>query len=231
MANTVIGFFRDRSEAADAVTQLTRSGFDRSSIDISNGTTSTTDTSRCFDSDYRTNDSDYRTTDSDYRTTDSSSDYSGSRNTSGSDRHEHKGNAITRFFNSLFGDDSDDAKRYSSVGETADSIVTVHASTREQAEEAANILDACGAMDIDEGALASQTYADSGRVSSTSRTMDPYASGADMSGARMSTSGVVDSTGAGLTNTDLASAGINPDDLSADDMDNDRRYRSGSGST
>lgn len=63
-----------------------------------------------------------------------------------------KKSAIARFFNNLFGDDSDDAKKYSSVGESANTIVTVHVATEEEAEEAADILDDLGAFNVDERA-------------------------------------------------------------------------------
>lgn len=61
-----------------------------------------------------------------------------------------KGNAITRFFSSLFGENSDDAKRYSSMGQQSDSMVTVHTISADQSERAADILDACGASYVDE---------------------------------------------------------------------------------
>ena len=179
MANTVIGFFNDRSEAADAVSQLTRAGFSREDIDVSNGSASTTSMS-----------SDSGSLDSDY--SDSSS--TGNRDTS-----EHKGNAITRFFSSLFGDDSDDAKKYSDVSQSADSIVTVHASTRELAEEAANILDASGAIDIDEGALSDESYARNTYGQAGSITGSTSGSLSDMGG----------STRTSLTSSELAAAGIN----------------------
>jgi hypothetical protein len=63
------------------------------------------------------------------------------------DREEESG--ITRFFKSLFGGDSDDADRYSKVGRNS-TIVTVHALTDEEAERAADLLDDCGAIDVDE---------------------------------------------------------------------------------
>jgi stress response protein YsnF len=63
------------------------------------------------------------------------------------DREEESG--ITRFFKSLFGDDSDDADRYSKVGRNS-TMVTVHAQTDDEAERAADLLDDCGAIDVDE---------------------------------------------------------------------------------
>lgn len=59
-------------------------------------------------------------------------------------------NRVTDFFNKLFGHDSDDAKRYSTIGQSDVTIVTVHAQSDEQAETAADELDDCGAVDVDE---------------------------------------------------------------------------------
>ncbi|MDQ6761075.1 MAG: YsnF/AvaK domain-containing protein [Bacteroidota bacterium] len=61
-------------------------------------------------------------------------------------------NAFTRFFKNLFGDDNNDAKRYSTMSSQGYSIVTVHASSSDVAEQAADILDNCGAVDVDERA-------------------------------------------------------------------------------
>lgn len=79
---------------------------------------------------------------------DVSSGHAGTAQTSG-DRGSESG--ISRFFKSLFGDDNDDADRYSKVGQNA-TIVTVHARSEDEAEEAADILDDCGAVDVDERA-------------------------------------------------------------------------------
>lgn len=58
---------------------------------------------------------------------------------------------VTGFFNSLFGVDSDDARRHSTVArDKRCAIVTVHARSSEQAEHAADLLDDCGAMDVSE---------------------------------------------------------------------------------
>ena len=68
------------------------------------------------------------------------------------DRRNSDDNGITRFFKSLFGDDDDKADRYSRVGSSSRCIVTVHARSEEEAERAADILDSCGAIDVDERA-------------------------------------------------------------------------------
>jgi stress response protein YsnF len=71
---------------------------------------------------------------------------------SGDGSGDEGGNGVTRFFKSLFGDDDDRADRYSRVGSSSRCIVTVHARTEDEAERAADILDDCGAIDVDERA-------------------------------------------------------------------------------
>ena len=56
---------------------------------------------------------------------------------------------ISGFFKNLFGDDDDEVTRYSEAGRQG-TIVTVHALTNTQAEEAADILDEYGAVDVNE---------------------------------------------------------------------------------
>jgi stress response protein YsnF len=89
-----------------------------------------------------------------------------STNVSTNDRQE-EGNAITRFFNSLFGDDSDDARKYSRVGSNSNYIITVHASSADEAEQAADIMDDCGAIDVDERASSEGSYNDNNNMSSS----------------------------------------------------------------
>lgn len=55
----------------------------------------------------------------------------------------------TGFWDWLFGDDSDDYKRYSYAGSKSD-IITVHAATKAEAERAAEILDHAGAVDVND---------------------------------------------------------------------------------
>jgi uncharacterized protein (TIGR02271 family) len=87
-----------------------------------------------------------------------------------SDDRGEKKSGIAKFFSSLFGDDNDDARKYSSVGENTNTIVTVHASTEEEAEEAADILDDSGAFNVDERASQNGFFSndslDSGRTRS-----------------------------------------------------------------
>src|SRR5829696_4773584 len=72
----------------------------------------------------------------------------GSSESSVNSGEENEG-GIKRFFQSLFGG-SDDSDRYSRVSSSGATIVTVHAQTSEEAQRAAEILDSCGAMDVDE---------------------------------------------------------------------------------
>src|SRR2546423_1375532 len=59
---------------------------------------------------------------------------------------------IGRFFRSLFGDNDDEADKYTNVAQRGGSVVTVHAMSAEDAQRAANILDSCGAIDVNEKA-------------------------------------------------------------------------------
>jgi stress response protein YsnF len=120
MAETVIGFFDNPTEAQTAVQRLESSGISRDRIDVSSGNSGT-----------------------------SNVDYDSTSNDRGDRDNE---NGITRFFKNLFGGDDDDADRYSKVAQGSNSIVTVHAQSRDEAETAADILDDCGAVDVDERA-------------------------------------------------------------------------------
>lgn len=72
--------------------------------------------------------------------------------TTGVSSEKEEGNAVSRFFKSLFGD-NDDADRYSKLSTSSDySIVTVHAQSSDEAERAADLLDDCGAVNVDERA-------------------------------------------------------------------------------
>lgn len=86
-------------------------------------------------------------TDLGYNTSTSGTGY----NTSGN-KGEQKQSGIAKFFKSLFGNDDDEVSRYSNVAERSGSIVTVHVQSSEEAEEAADILDDAGAVDVNEKA-------------------------------------------------------------------------------
>ncbi|HLN19888.1 MAG TPA: YsnF/AvaK domain-containing protein [Bacteroidales bacterium] len=71
----------------------------------------------------------------------------GEKNSSNDDEKSSK---IGNFFKSLFSDNDEDAERYSKFAGN-NSMVTVHASDHDEAERAADVLDSCGAIDIDNG--------------------------------------------------------------------------------
>jgi len=132
MAQTVIGMFESSSKAQEAVQELVEAGITRDRIDVSTGTGS--------GSSYSSSDSSYSS---------SNSSYSSSTSNRDSDEHE---SGISKFFKSLFGDDDDDADKYTRVASHAQSIVTVHAQSSDEAERVADILDDNGAVDVDEHA-------------------------------------------------------------------------------
>ena len=137
MAQTVIGFFDDYSEAQEAVQKLQSSGISNDRIDISRGGSGSTMSGSTSSS--------------------GTGDFSGTSSSEGvtTDDKGRNTNKVTDFFNSLFGggdNDNDEASRYSNVAQNSNSIVTVHAQSSDEAERAADILDDCGAVDVDERA-------------------------------------------------------------------------------
>lgn len=91
---------------------------------------------------------------------------------SDSNRHDDSESGITRFFKNLFGDDdNDNVSRYSRVGHNSEAIVTVHAQSLAEADRAADLLDNCGAVDVDERA-AGYGLTSGGRDSSSDRLGD-----------------------------------------------------------
>lgn len=149
MAQTVVGFFDDASEAREAVDRLLQKGFTRDNVDMTQN--------------------------------------SGTQNTSyveDRSRDNDSESGITRFFKSLFGGDDDEADRYSRVAQNSTSIVTVHAQSKEEAERAADVLDECGAINVDE--RAAQYSNTSGRR--TDESMSREAMGNREAGNRRETS-------------------------------------------
>lgn len=63
--------------------------------------------------------------------------------------------SISNFFKSLF-NGKDEAYKYTEVAKRS-SVVTVYTSTEDQAEDVADILDDCGALDVDERAIMTNT--------------------------------------------------------------------------
>jgi uncharacterized protein (TIGR02271 family) len=66
------------------------------------------------------------------------------------DAHEGFGDRVENFFNSVFGDDAEQAGRHSEVMRRGGTLLTVHSVSNDRAETAAQILDDCGAVDVDE---------------------------------------------------------------------------------
>ena len=84
----------------------------------------------------------------------SASNNSGSSYSSNETRNDNDDNesGISKFFKSLFGDNDDDADKYTRVASRTQSMITVHAQSGDEAERVADILDDNGAVDVDEHA-------------------------------------------------------------------------------
>jgi hypothetical protein len=147
--HTVIGLFDSEAEAQQAIEILSSRGVSRDRIDVSNTGSGAMGTSSGSAGEGSVN-----------PVSGSARDENSVRETSDGRTVDEKGrntNKFTDFFNNLFGggendNDSDDAGRYSHVAQNANTIVTVHAQDREEAEDAATILDQAGAIDVDERA-------------------------------------------------------------------------------
>jgi uncharacterized protein (TIGR02271 family) len=66
------------------------------------------------------------------------------------DVSEGVGDSISNFFSSLFGGDETTVNNYTNAASDADAILAVQVDSAERAAEAADILDRCGAIDVDE---------------------------------------------------------------------------------
>jgi stress response protein YsnF len=141
-AQTVIGFFDNQSEAQRAVQQLQSRGISRDRIDLSTSGTGMSTRGSSGSVGVNPVSGSTRDENSVARTSDDRT----------VDREGRNTNRITDFFNNLFGNDKDDADRYSKVAANSSHIVTVHAQTEDEAEMAADILDDAGAIDVDERA-------------------------------------------------------------------------------
>lgn len=143
MNQTVIGFFDDASEAQKAVEKLQGSGISRDRIDISRGNGNSNKGSVSHDR-----------SGSAHGTGSASSGPDTERTTSDGrtvDKEGRNTNKVTDFFNNLFGgSDNDDADKYRKVAERSGAIVTVHAQSKDEAERASELMDDCGAFDVDE---------------------------------------------------------------------------------
>ena len=147
MAQTVIGLFNSASEAQQAVQELMSAGFTQSNVDVAA--------------------QDAQVAQRLTGHTGTNNDPSDVRNTSGtamggvadatSRAAGQAEDGISRFFNNLFGDDNDDTRAYTTATRSGGSVVTVHASSAEEAERARDILDDNGAIDV-HGQTGAQGY-------------------------------------------------------------------------
>lgn len=134
MRQTVIGFFDSSTEAQQAVEKLAANGFTIDQVDIT------------YNNDQSVLDKDENT----YSTSESTLGNStlGDRTSRTADQDDGFGDKISRFFRSLF-DDDDERSKYERVARNA-AIVTVLTDSEEKARRASEVLDDCGAVDIDE---------------------------------------------------------------------------------
>ena len=192
MAQTVIGMFESSSKAQEAVQELVQSGISRDRIDVSGG--NTTGSSYSSGSTGTSSGS----TETSYGSTGTSYGSTGTSYGASDDDHE---SGISKFFKSLFGNDDDDADKYTRVASNSQSIVTVHAQSRNEAERVADILDDNGAVDVDEQA-SRMGYSSSGSYSGTG---NYSGTGADVTGLTANVTsigaGVAGGIGADVTGT------------------------------
>jgi stress response protein YsnF len=156
MRQTIIGFFNNASEAERAVEKLTAAGFPDSDIDISTRHMDSYNSSSTSSEDYSSKkDTPYSVSDESRYRESGTGDVRGNslnedqiRERRDRDDDDSIGDSIGRFFRNLF-DNKEEAERYSSVGRR-NSIVSVYAESGDQAERVRDILDECGAVDVDE---------------------------------------------------------------------------------
>lgn len=78
---------------------------------------------------------------------------------------------ISGFFNSLFGDDTPEARNYTNAASDTEAILTIQTDSDERSRQIAEILDRNGAVDVDERANQYQAnYAQSGGATMENRT-------------------------------------------------------------
>ncbi|MFD2368083.1 hypothetical protein [Pseudoduganella sp. GCM10020061] len=134
MAHTLAAVFDDRKDAEGARDQLINAGFDRSCI--------------------RLNDTNSRYADaSDMGNADSSLDTSATSATTTTTRSPDEDrsfmDSVRDFFSGLFGEE-DDRHVYAEAVSRGHVVLTVQSNTQEEIERAADLVEACGPIDIDE---------------------------------------------------------------------------------
>jgi stress response protein YsnF len=178
MQHTVIGIFRSADEANNAVERLRSDGFTDEDIDVAFNE---------VDTPYSVNDENrYDPTSTDtYRTSETSSDTLNEdrlRERRRDNDDEGFGDSIGRFFRNLF-DNKEEAEKYSSLSRK-NHMVTVYAHSSDEAGRAADIMDECGALNLDESGTGS--YTDTTDASRTTSRPDLETSGRDFDNDRSS---------------------------------------------
>jgi uncharacterized protein (TIGR02271 family) len=139
---TVVGVFDSAEDAQRAARELAEAGFSRETVDVASRNSQGSTAAASYNAIPGGRDS------SQYNETGTTT---GAPDRAGRDTNEGT-SSIGRFFRNLFSDDDDTYNRYSSVAEQSNSILTVHVSSEENARRAAEIMDRCGAIDVDERA-------------------------------------------------------------------------------
>lgn len=141
MQHTIVGIFRSSAEATRAVEQLRSSGFSDSDIDVR-------------ESDLHYKDTPYGVNDEN-RYDPGRSNAQANLDVLNEDRIRDRrrddddiSDTIGRFFRNLF-DNKEDAERYSDLGRR-NHVVSVYTTSPAEAETAADVLDECGAINLDE---------------------------------------------------------------------------------
>lgn len=198
MARTVVGIFNDATEAREAIQQLQEEGISRSNIDLAmpslSGTSDTLQQNEGWTSNAdrsnqnRENNPDFNRSSSSGGTYSSqqnqqwNKETGASRNSNRSQQDEGFFKQIGNFFSSLF-DNDNDANRYTQASQNR-TVVTVHTTSADEAERAADILDECGAMDVDNQTNYDHATGDMGRGSAFGEgQMQTGGSSSRMSGA------------------------------------------------
>jgi stress response protein YsnF len=173
MQHTVIGIFNNSEDAQRAVEQLRSTGFPESNIDIVSSHRDSHTRSGVTSNTNADSDSPYGVTDESRYNQEKRSDLqdrdvlNGDRINERKGRDEHDegiGDSIGRFFRNLF-DNREEAEKYASAGRL-NTIVSIHAPSSEEAVRVADILDTCGAIDIDERTTETGTYTSAAQRSS-----------------------------------------------------------------
>lgn len=135
MSHTVIGIFRSSDQAREATQYLFSNGFSDSAVDISYSQTGGGQTGGTH------------------------SAQTGSQTSASAGSYDDNSDSIGSFFDNLFSDDKDEARKYSEAGRQG-TIVTVHAKSADEANSAAKILDNYGAIDVDESTQHNRSHGD-----------------------------------------------------------------------